>query len=239
VIGLYLKPQSKDILNRRLKAIDVRIASSNLVVINGAPKKEDAFVFEPLYGERAAFRLVEIVSENGRLKGIGRVSTMMGPVDAGALPYLIIGESLKDIAPIKIEPNLVLEGRICSSLFVEDECNCSFDRSSIETTSRIASTSPKPMESSSSSESKVDTKDDPECPICRYMKGGPCAASFEAWQGCMETAEKNKADFAKCSDATGAMTECMLQHEYYDVFVAGMSEKLEYVSEQKKSIAKA
>lgn len=137
---------------------------------------------------------------------------------------------------IPLFPPLILEGRLCSSAYVENDWHCSFDRSTI--TGREM-TPIKPLQnsdketSSSPSLGPGASKVEDDCPICAYMKRGPCANEFTSWMACMDSLEgatpagEEEVSLSKCSQLTGSMTSCMQQHEYYDIFVAGMSEKLE------------
>jgi hypothetical protein len=156
------------------------------------------------------------------------VSSMIGSIaDDNHTPALRIITSTIPIDmqfPIRIEPNLILEGRICSSTYVDDSYNCTFDRATItgmETTKTAVSRH---------METKPDETVKDDCPICAFMKAGPCSAEFEHWSACMESLAD--ADTAiTCTPKTLAMTLCMQRHEYYDVFMAGMSEKLDLIGD--------
>ena len=41
----------------------------------------------------------------------------------------------------------------------------------------------------------VDMK--PECPVCKYMKGGPCKAEFVQWEDCVDSIGETE-DMQKC-----------------------------------------
>lgn len=229
-VGVFLTSESRAVLDRRLARLALPGSASGAAVLCPVGS-EDAFVLEPLFGERAAFRLVRVVQRDGALRAEGRVSTVVGPVAVSAEQPAFIALSRAPSLPplassVEVLPNLVLEGRICSSLFVEDTCHCSFDRSSIAPVPSAPAATGAPPSAA------------PECPICAFMKAGPCAAQFEAWTACMEGADPDAAD-APCVALTTAMTRCMVQHEHYDVFVAGMSEKLEAIEQHRGGLASA
>ena len=44
-------------------------------------------------------------------------------------------------------------------------------------------------------EKEVDMK--PECPVCKYMKGGPCKSEFVQWEDCVDSIGETE-DMQKC-----------------------------------------
>ena len=124
---------------------------------------------------------------------------------------------------VALEPNLVLEGRICSSRYVDSAGHCTFDRSTI-----TGAETPRTVLKKHAPEPTDEVKG--QCPICTFMKAGPCAKEFEAWTSCMESLASSEG-VNKCSPRTMLMTSCMRNFEYYDVFMAGMSEKLDAMEE--------
>jgi hypothetical protein len=132
-----------------------------------------------------------------------------------------------------LEPNLILEGRICSGKYAEkgsNGANCTFDRSNITGNESIRPVVRKHEELvTSEAKGEIDS-----CPICAFMKAGPCGKLFEEWTSCMDTLSGSEG-VSKCAHKTVAMTSCMRQFEYYDIFMAGMSEKLDYLDSQQSS----
>jgi len=54
-----------------------------------------------------------------------------------------------------------------------------------------------------------------KCPVCRYMKAGPCKSEFVAWDTCINGLKEDE-DVKVCYEATAQMMACMQQYEYYD-----------------------
>ncbi|CAM9396150.1 unnamed protein product [Chrysoparadoxa australica] len=53
-----------------------------------------------------------------------------------------------------------------------------------------------------------------ECSLCVFMKAGPCAVPFSAWEGCIdEAAEGRMSD--ECLEITAALKECVSQNAGY------------------------
>jgi hypothetical protein len=59
-----------------------------------------------------------------------------------------------------------------------------------------------------------------ECPVCKYIKAGPCREEFLAWDACVQSADETNLH-TKCFSATCDMMNCMKKHEYYDIMTAG------------------
>lgn len=67
-IGVFLKPESREILSRRLAMLGLRDYEAEVAVINDDPSFEDIFTYEPLFGEKAAFRLTEVTGDGRSMK---------------------------------------------------------------------------------------------------------------------------------------------------------------------------
>ena len=67
-IGVFLKPESREILSRRLAALGLKDYEAEVAVLNEDPTFDDIFTYEPLFGEKAAFRLTGIASDRQTLK---------------------------------------------------------------------------------------------------------------------------------------------------------------------------
>jgi hypothetical protein len=59
-----------------------------------------------------------------------------------------------------------------------------------------------------------------ECPVCRYMKAGPCKAEFLKWDDCITKIEGDESARA-CFPQTVEMMTCFKNFEYYDIMTAG------------------
>jgi hypothetical protein len=62
-IGVFLKKESQDILTRRLASCGFKDSTARVAILNPCPSTEDKYVFEPLFGEKVAFRLTELHKE--------------------------------------------------------------------------------------------------------------------------------------------------------------------------------
>lgn len=81
VIAVYLTSQSKEALSKYLYKKGLPTYSGKYVVIKNNASKDDSYVYEPLYGERAAFRLKGFVkTSDGRIACKGRISSMIGEI---------------------------------------------------------------------------------------------------------------------------------------------------------------
>lgn len=293
-IGVYLKPESKKLLSDYLSKRGINSRDPTHVCVVRNATSDEAFVYKPLFGQRAAFRVKGII--DGDTKGTavtGRVSTMVGElreenyepcvpvlsssnqpneqaekevsdlptrrvrvpgmkhdsVWKGRLPSdTVRGEkypALKGVAfsPLPTEKQFVLEGYICSSRYVDENGNCLYDRAQdldeMSHTPTVAKDSTKPAipspapapapeeviksdDGDSSDAAPADSEADgkSECPVCRYMKAGPCKEEFLAWDACVQGANEDNLHI-ECFSATRTMMKCMQKHEYYDIMTAG------------------
>jgi hypothetical protein len=286
-IGVYLKPESKVLLHEYLAGRGIHGNAAPYVAIVRHASPEEAFVYKPLYGQRAAFRIKGVIQ--GASTGIavtGRLSTMVGELKEdsyepclpvfvgdqlslhaaneiadlptrrvhvkgmkhdsvwkGRLPSdAVRGEKYSALAgmtflPVPRDKQIVIEGYICSSRYVDEAGNCLYDRSQdgdfgANGTSG-GSTSSSPLTTSVPAAMTNDHPDEdvqqggteneenkPECPVCKYMKGGPCKDEFLAWDDCVQSATEENLQL-KCFPATSLMMRCMQKHEYYDIMTAG------------------
>ena len=117
-----------------------------------------------------------------------------------------------DFTPISSEKQLVIGGTLCSSLYVDESGNCTFDRANDmqhtgaplhtpSSHSREIDTPPPTLatlgKTSKSIAIKEEISDKPECPVCKYMKGGPCKKEFIGWEECVDSIGE-KEDLNKC-----------------------------------------
>lgn len=80
-ISLYLKPESKAILTKFLADRGVEGKEPQFVCFSRNATKDHTYVYKPLYGQRAAFRLKGLVqTDSGIVVGVGKISTMVGEV---------------------------------------------------------------------------------------------------------------------------------------------------------------
>lgn len=148
---------------------------------------------------------------------------------------------------LPLKQQIVLEGHICSSVFWGgQESGCVYDRELEEGEEKggspqqtrqpvenrragASSNGDKDIGESSKSNESEDAQDD-ECPICKYMKGGPCRDTFVQWQECLDkvkpdvdssSSEEETKNLKKCYNITTTMLQCMQKYEYYDIMTAG------------------
>ena len=135
---------------------------------------------------------------------------------------------------------LVIDGRICSSKYANpDEGSCSFDRADVPSQAPPQGVQDRKVDSSSHTNSsdlqkrraaqqgaedganntEADADADETCPVCKYMKAGPCRREFIAWDGCIQGL-KDGDDVKQCYAVTAAMMACMQGYEYYDPMTA-------------------
>lgn len=164
-------------------------------------------------------------SSHGNVENLGidiptRLSDMKLQIDKNWKGELPPGRVLQGDYPahkiefeaIPSEKQLVVAGIICSSLYVDKDGNCTFDRA----TDMQQSGAPVPSEEqiqnhrTNGRRNKDDTKTNPvnaepvdekECPVCRYMKGGACKKDFESWEECVESLGDSD-DLTKCFDVS-------------------------------------
>lgn len=78
-IAVYLKPDSKALVEKFLKSRGISHSPADHVCVNASATKASKYVFEPIFGERAAFRLKGLLTlADGRVVGVGRLSNMVG-----------------------------------------------------------------------------------------------------------------------------------------------------------------
>jgi hypothetical protein len=288
-IAIFLKPESKKLVESYLKSKGIADPHVDYICINGKASKASRYVFEPLYSERTAFRLKGLLKlEDGRIVGVGRASNMVGelrdnhvevslPIIDGPIsskksdPHSL--QELQDLptrlvrfsaaferpmwkgrlpsdtvdgrhySPIKAtwirfptEQQIVLDGHLCSRAhFDSDNHACAYDRASeivanivndkaseVSTSSSnetneptVASTTTVPLE-----ETEEDDDDKETCPVCRYLKKGPCKPEFIGWDNCMKSLTPEQ-EVTACFDMTKNMMRCMRKYEYYDIMTAG------------------
>lgn len=288
MIAVYLKPESKALLEKALKAKNVKDPKVDYVCINSDADEKAVHVYKPLFGNRTAFRLKGLLTlEDGSTVGIGRLSNMIGelkdpdmepslpvfasedgeakqqmlldlpsrihrlPAAVQSKPFWkgkvpsgkVAGRSYESLPGAQLvnlpsEQQVVVDGYLCSNLCVNSEGKCEFE----PVTSRDATVVEEEKHShepeiiaheheeiskEAAAQSQEDKEDAAECPVCKYIKGGPCKEEFIVWDTCLK-ALKEEDELHTCFPATKAMMTCMRKYEYYDIMVAGTDyEKIE------------
>lgn len=277
MIAVFLKPQSKDLLLDFFKKRGMVNKSADYVAMYSAAQEADSYVFRPLFGERAAFRLTGLLTlEDGSIVGMGRLSNMIGEIHIDdreiCMPIFNNGETCRgsDASTIKLldsatlfgmgvpggkqkfhwkgripgnkvgsvvyaaqrgqyvriptAEQIVVDGYICSNKYCSSEGVCEYDRSQELENSLVLKEDIEKSKSGSivrvNENPKVAESADETCPVCRYMKGGPCKQQFLEWDGCIKALEENQ-ELRDCFSPTKSMMYCMKEYEYYDIMTAG------------------
>eukprot|EP01041_Mallomonas_annulata_P004523 gene4523-8983_t len=122
---------------------------------------------------------------------------------------------------------IVIDGILCLASCIDKDGNCNFSKSNMTTMSPIPDnktaqqpdTQPASTPQTEGAKQHIPNEQD-ECPVCRYMKGGPCKEQFLAWDECVTNLQKEE-NINKCYNPTVLMMKCMRGYEYYDMFTAG------------------
>lgn len=294
-IGVYLKPESNVLLRDYLSGRGLKDYETPFICIVRNASPQETFVYKPLYGQRAAFRLKGFLHSDVGTVGVGRVSTMVGELKEEdyepALPLLkaesnnnlkhqrelmdlptrrmhisgmkrdamwkgrlppatIRGEKHPAVSgmtftPLPLDKQIVVEGYICSSRYVDETGRCLYEREEDKeelhamsaAISEQAQPSPSVLTEQSAAPAAASAAGDEakaECPVCKYMKAGPCKEEFLEWDACVQSADEESLH-TKCFPTTCKMMNCMKKHEYYDIMTAGTDfskmEKVEKESE--------
>ncbi|MCL4419853.1 hypothetical protein M1146_07230, partial [Patescibacteria group bacterium] len=123
------------------------------------------------------------------------------------------------------------DGHLCSHLhFDHKEYKCTYDISlevekELPISDKSSNTSSVSSEVTSSKqieeESLPEPGQAPECPICRYLKAGPCKEEFIKWDDCVKSIT-NEEQLSQCAPITKSFFTCMKKYEYYDIMSAGI-----------------
>lgn len=138
---------------------------------------------------------------------------------------------------LPVAQQIVISGVLCTDKHVDDKGNCTFDRSTIVPVLDTADSSSLPRAPSPDNTTKGPSADDDgeTCPMCRYMKAGPCREEFVTWNTCIKGVQSDE-ELQSCFEVTAAMMRCMRAHEHYDIMSAGMDfSVVDSVDAKKKS----
>ena len=295
-LALYLSTESHKNLQAQLVKLGIGAThtAGHRVILRSRMTERDDYIYQPLYGERAAFRLKGVVKseDSGVLVGVGRVAAIAGEIKEGdfeasltlypndvASAALSIDERGAMDLPTRLQlanvvrgkqvwkgrissqtvlgrsypaekasftgfafaDQVVVDGHICSSDHVDDEGACNFDRAGLSESGEPPAASEEEnnsTDSSSSSRSSDSSSDsspakERECPVCQYMKGGPCKAQFLEWDACVQGMSEDD-DLSVCFQPTLKMMECMRKYEYYDMMTANSESKMAQVNAPKE-----
>lgn len=270
MISVYFTPDSKKLIKDYLKKKGLENVSVDFACIHSRANTATEYVYKPLYGQRAAFRLKGWAKTNpGYMVGYGKVSCMTGelkeedfeismPVrfgdestlqEAVDLPTRLPKEAFTSgkwmgVIPatdkypevflnyraIPDDDQIVVDGYICGGKFVDNEGNCTFDKSELEF-KKLEKDYEEPPTPVKALPEETAEETEKECPVCKYMKAGPCRTQFINWDKCVESMQ-DESELRKCFPDTVHMMRCMRKHEYYDIMVAGTDPKKYEEAEQ-------
>lgn len=278
-LSIYLTKESQKNLQTHLQKVGINDTPSNRVVIRSSMTDRDVYMYKPLYGERAAFRLKGIIKTEGTgwIVGVGRVSTVAGELldddCEAALPIhsssnqspnaksderyaMDLATRLKraDVVRGKLfwkgriasqnvlkreypaekatftaynwADQLVVDGYLCGSDYVDENGSCKFDRSVIANTDVTPSSTKEPQNEAAPVQQSNSSEKSVECPVCKFMKGGPCKEQFLLWDACVQ-GMKEEDDLSVCFPVTVDMMKCMRNYEYYDIMTANSESKMQ------------
>jgi hypothetical protein len=127
------------------------------------------------------------------------------------------------------QEQVVADGYICSNRYCSQDGLCEYDRSQEVEKSLVLAEAGNKVQSGKERDSVVrvaenakpgNLADEEQCPVCRYMKGGPCKQEFLEWDGCIKALQENQ-ELRDCFGPTKSMMYCMKNYEYYDIMTAG------------------
>eukprot|EP01036_Dinobryon_divergens_P024711 gene24711-33184_t len=172
-----------------------------------------------------------------RLHGLREKTFWQGIVPAGIVQGRSYPSQEASYTSLPKIHQILLEGRICSSEFANEDGNCNFDRATLvpaAASEEESSPASPPSPSSEVVEEGGGTAE--ECPLCKFVKAGPCKDPFVEWNGCMSSLTEQD-EMTKCFATTAAMMRCMRNEDYYDVMVYGMDfSKLDAIDRVKAEI---
>lgn len=161
--------------------------------------------------------------------GVTVTSDWKGEITSGSVLQKQYPADNAEYIAIPSEKQLVVQGVLCSSLYIDDEGKCTFDRAvdmqhfdaPLPTDEELAYNAKKQKRriQSKANDPPKGPIDEKECPVCRYMKGGPCKSEFEGWEACVETLGDSD-DLTKCFDVRVQLPQ--LEYEYLVDFIGCM-----------------
>jgi len=288
-LAVYLTPESHKNLQAQLDKLEMGTTHTpaRRVIVRSRMSGQDEYIYQPLYGERAAFRLKGVVKSEdaGLLVGLGRLSTIAGelreedfeasitlyPKDTALSsaeersamdlptrlaradvvrgkqywkgrisPQSVLGRGYSaeraSFTSVGYADQIVVDGYICSNEHVDEQGGCTFDRGSLSendeppppTPTAVASKeagAPANSKAKENASKETNAKESRECPVCQFMKGGPCKEQFLVWDACVQNMSEDD-DLSVCFPPTLKMMECMRQYEYYDIMTANSESKM-------------
>lgn len=133
---------------------------------------------------------------------------------------LVVNDESKEKASVTVSPfmkhlqqQIVVEGHLCSTRYIDENGRCNFDKDSISDTPDY---SDEEYFNNISSPMPHAEDESEKCSLCRFMKRGSCRNEFIAWSKCLEMLQKDD-DLSKCSGDTLQLMRCMVKDEYYDI----------------------
>lgn len=162
--------------------------------------------------------------------------------------------------PFPQDVQLRLRGVICSVDRIQEDgsCKCDdlrekLDRQLVEQSVEAdAKRKAAAREAGTAEEAEEEVS---ECPLCTFIKGGPCVNEFKVWDACLKESKKRQEAaaaaggngegeeetdnrYADCLEHMKVMMGCMMKHEYYDVFTSRGEDDIEEAAMQEEEAKK-
>lgn len=163
--------------------------------------------------------------------------------------------------PLPQEVQLRLRGVICSVDRIQEDgsCKCDdlrekLDRQLVE--QQVEADAKRKAAAREAGTPEEAEEEVSECPLCTFIKGGPCVNEFKVWDACLKESKKRQEAaaaaggsgegeaeetdnrYADCLEHMKAMMACMMKHEYYDVFTSRGEDDVEEAAMQEEEEAK-
>jgi hypothetical protein len=173
-------------------------------------------------------------------KSFGHKPVWQGRIMGGEVADKVYSPEKGSFTSWPFMQQLVIDGYLCSSEHVDENGKCSFDRSTIVET--VLNTTPESSNDNNSKNVAASPTVSGECPICKYMKGGPCKDVFTTMEDCMDKFQEDSKNSESlppksvCLDETLKLMGCMRQSEYYDVMTANIGTKYDAMVEASEKL---
>lgn len=186
--------------------------------MSGEIRDPDFFCSIPLYQSNSSMdlkskdhyeqfrRSIDIATQFHSFKLADDRSYWKGRVPSAAVlgtPYSSISASFVSFPS---SSQIVVDGYICNNDLIDSERKCSQSDINYGTTDKRGN----------------DEDEKFECPVCAYMKAGPCKEECALWDECIQNINDEK-DLSKCFAVTNSMMQCMTKYEYYDILTANIT----------------
>lgn len=163
------------------------------------------------------------VDEKQEVKLDSGISIWKGRIPLSRMLPFSFNEEEIEIMKLPWNKQIVLDGLLCRSDLADEDGHCLLEQTEIlknaDSNSQHEINEDQGLENTSQSLTDKPPDGHSECPVCVYMNNGECKEQFNSWMKCNENSKKN----VDCEDSKVVLAKCMIQNEYYDIFVAKFS----------------